>query len=176
MVDTQTLITQILEAFAEVRFPGDDNLAINTYGDEAPALIAEFTGKDDWRSLDPKFLDQAPDGWANALCFFSAAARQFYLPAYLIADLREQLEEQDPAFILTTSLTPNADRERIARIWGGGTMGERARESFDFYSSAQAQVIVDYLFWKLEDRWYDAGIEHALEHYWLPRVLDSNMQ
>ena len=161
---------RICRAFADVGYPGDDNLTDSSYGEEPAALLAEFSGKSDWRALSHSFLDQAPAGWGTALCFFSGEALWFYLPAYLIADLEGGLEIQDPAFILTNSVTPGADRRKIARVWGGGTMGERARESFDRYSPEQVQVVVDYLFWRLEVRGYDPTIEQGLENYWLARM------
>jgi hypothetical protein len=80
------LIDKIVSAFAEVEYPGDDHLT-NSIGDEPEALIDDFRGKTDWRKLAPEFLNQAPDGWGTALAFFSAEALQFYLPAYLIADI-----------------------------------------------------------------------------------------
>ncbi|NIQ08685.1 MAG: hypothetical protein GWO08_01665, partial [Gammaproteobacteria bacterium] len=58
-----SLIEKIEKAFADVEYPGDDNLT-NSYGDEADALVQEFTGKTDWRTCDAGFLDQAPAGWA----------------------------------------------------------------------------------------------------------------
>jgi hypothetical protein len=78
------LIQQIEVAFADVEYPGDPasltlrerDITDSTYGEEPEALKREFTGKKDWRSLDPKFLDQAPEGWRTALCFFSDRAFQ----------------------------------------------------------------------------------------------------
>ena len=55
----------------------------------------------DWQSLSPQFIDGSPDGLASALCFFSHAAFQFYLPAYLIADADGLLERVDPVYFLT---------------------------------------------------------------------------
>ncbi len=86
--DMNALIQKIEQAFANVEYSGDDNLTDSTYGEEPAALIEDFRGKTDWRALDPAFLNQAPDGWGTALSFFSADALRFYLPAYLIADIR----------------------------------------------------------------------------------------
>ena len=164
------LISRIEQAFADVSYPGDDDLTDSTYGEEPAALVIEFRGKTNWRELDPEFLDQAPDGWASALSFFSANALRFYLPAYMIADVLGRLQSSDPAFRLCASLTPLGGRQKIAKFWGGGTMGLRAREEFACYDSRKVLVIVAYLWWKLETiGGHDEMIEQALENYWLER-------
>ena len=164
------LISRIERAFADVAYPGDDDLTDSTYGEEPAALVEEFLEKTDWRQLDDEFIDQAPDGWGSALSFFSDNALRFYLPAYMIADIRGHLNTSDPAFRLCASLTPQAEKRKIAKIWGGGTMGERARAAFDCYDAEKVSVIVDYLWWKLESLGgYDVTIEQALENYWLER-------
>ncbi|MBD1913348.1 MULTISPECIES: DUF6714 family protein [unclassified Leptolyngbya] len=168
------LITKIKQAFANVNYPGDENLTHSTYGDEPAALVTEFCGKTDWQKLDAKFLDQAPDGWGSALSFFSNDALRFYLPAYMIADIRGQLMCSDPSIRLCLSLTPMVEKKKIAKIWGGGTMGERAREEFDRYDAQQVSAIVEYLWWKLESGDdYDLVIEQAMENYWLNREMGS---
>lgn len=164
------LIAKIERAFADVPYPGDADLTDSTYGEEPAALVEEFRGKSDWRKLDAAFLDQAPDGWGSALSFFSGNALRFYLPAYLIADIRGRLEHSDPAVRLCASLTPLGEGRKIARIWGGGTMGERARAEFGRYSAEQVSAIVAYLWWKLEgDSYCDPIVEQAMENYWLIR-------
>ena len=122
---TRELIARIEGAFAAVEYPGDDNLTDSTYGEEPAALVEAFRGKTDWRALDAEFLDQAPDGWASALSFFSGDALRFYLPAYMIADIRGELKSSDPSFRLCSSVTPLGEKKKIAKIWGGGTMGEK---------------------------------------------------
>ena len=168
------LITRIEQAFTDVDYPGDEDLTDSTYGEEPAALVVDFKGKDDWRVLDSDFLDQAPDGWASALSFFSRNALKFYLPAYMIADIRGELMSADPAFRLCMSLTPLGGKQKIAKMWGGGTMGERARAEFDTYDARKVSVIVDYLWWKLDSiGGYDEFIEQALENYWLARNNDG---
>ena len=85
------LVEKIEVAFADVVYPGDDCLT-DSFGEEAEALEVEFRGKTSWKELAPDFLNKAPGGWGSALSFFSAAALQFYLPAYLIADINGSLE------------------------------------------------------------------------------------
>lgn len=160
----------IENAFAGVKYPGDDDLTDSTYGEEPAALVEQFRGKTDWRELDAEFLDQAPDGWSSALSFFSANALRFYLPAYMIADIRGDLASSDPATRLCLCLTPLGEKQKIAKIWGGGTMGDRSRAEFAPYDAQQVSAIVAYLWWKLESLGgHDLLIEQALENYWLER-------
>jgi len=168
------LIEQIQQAFAGAEYPGDDNLTDSAYGEEPAALIEEFTGRTNWQEFDPAFLNQAPDGWGTALSFFSGDALRFYLPAYLIADIRGELDASDPATRLCSSLTPLGEKQKIARAWGGGTMGERARADFAKFSDAQIKAIVAYLRWKLETRSGNRlNIEQAMDNYWLKRLGDT---
>lgn len=166
------LIARIERAFPSTGYPGDDALTDSTYGEEPAALVEDFRGRIDWRTLDAGFLNQAPQGWGSALSFFSDRALRFYLPAYLIADLRGELTSgTDPAFRLSWAVTPSGERQKIARIWGGGTIGERGRQCFDAFDADQVAVIVDYLWWKLDAvGGYDPTIEQALENYWLARA------
>ncbi len=168
------LIQQITLAFNQVPYPGDDHLTDSTYGEEPAALVKDFSGKTNWQDLSPEFLDQAPDGWGTALCFFSGAALWFYLPAYLIADIKGQLFIADPTVRLCMGLTPLGGMQKIAQVWGGGTMAEYARRDFAPYDAQQVQAIVDYLWWRrdIDDTGGDIIVEQALEHYWLERSVD----
>lgn len=170
----KTLVDKIEEAFADVEYPGDDDLTDSTYGEEPAALIEDFRGKVDAKQLDAAFLNQAPDGWGTALSFFSGNALRFYLPAYLIADIQGELTDTDPTSRLCSSLTPLGAKQKISKMWGGGTMGERARADFDKFNTSQVSAVVAYLWWKLETtRRGDPTIEQALENYWMPRASGS---
>ena len=171
---TSNLIQKIELAFADVEHPGDCNLTDSTYGEEPAALTTEFAGKTIWKNLDPEFLDVAPCGWGTALSFFSGEALQFFLPAYLIADLQKQLAHQDPVYRLCSSVTPLVENQKISKMWGGGTMGDHARADFSRFTPEQISVIIDYLWWKLETEGYNPTIEQALENYWLERHESCN--
>ncbi len=166
--DTAALVRQVRVAFADVPYPGDDRLT-DSVGEEPDALIAAFRGRDDWTALDAGFLNQAPDGWGSALAFFSAEALRFYLPAYLIADLEGVLRIADPTTRLCAFVTPMMEGKRLAKFYGGGTLGAHARGQFARFDADQVAAIVAYLWWKLERDGYDPTVEQALENYWLPR-------
>ncbi len=136
-------------------------------------MIEEFSGKTDWESLEDQFLDEAPQGWGSAISFFSGPALKFYLPAYLIADLRDALSHSDPAYRLCAFVTPQVQDQKVARAFGGGTLGDYARANFELFDSRQVRVITSYLQWKLEHEGYNPTIEQALEHYWLPRCEEQ---
>jgi hypothetical protein len=78
----------IRRAFTSAKRPSDGALHESEESDEGSSVLeAHFRDKHDWRTLTPEFLDQAPDGWASPLTFFSDEAFRYFLPAYLIADL-----------------------------------------------------------------------------------------
>ena len=164
------LIAKIDRAFADVAFPGDDDLTNSSYGEEPAALVLAFRGKSDRKQLDAAFLNHAPDGWGTALAFFSGRALQFYLPLYLIADIRGELDRCHPEARLCASLTTAGEKQKISKMWGGGTMGERARADFAPFSPAQVSAVVAYLWWKLAASGGESlMVEQALENYWLER-------
>jgi hypothetical protein len=76
-MDKEGIINLIKEAFGPVEYPGDWCLRGSNEGEEPFLLEKEFKGKNDWSVLDAKFLEQAPDGFGTALCFFSDEAFHF---------------------------------------------------------------------------------------------------
>lgn len=64
-------------------------------------------------------------------------AFRFYIPAFMIADINEKLYHNDPTVRLCWSVTPEYENEKIAEMWGGGTVGQRAKECFDQFSALQ---------------------------------------
>jgi len=172
MVDREALAAQIAKAFAPVEYPGDWCLRGSNEGDEPYLLEKEFKGKTDWRALGAPFLDQAPNGFASALSFFSDEAFHFYLPAYLIADLRGQLDRTEPVYHLTHGLDEGSKGRRInPRRYGERTWFEDARHKFAMFSHEEAAAIVAYLRWKRdEDEIERQRIDEALRNYWNDRA------
>ena len=97
MSDIEDVIEKIQGAFAGNEHPGGRFLQGSFEGCEPYEEVGPFENEKEWRSIDSGFLD----GHANALSFFSEAGFRFFLPAYLISDLRGQLQTADPLFHLT---------------------------------------------------------------------------
>jgi hypothetical protein len=164
-LNKEELILKIIEAFSENEFPGNDDLVIQSYGEEPDLVRNHFVGQDRWNKLTPKFID-----YEGALSFFSDNAFRFYIPAFMIADINEQLENNFPDVRLCSFLIPESENNKIAKKWGGGTMGEKAKECFKHFSDEQANAITTYLYWKLLQDKDNLIIEQALQHYWLKRI------
>ena len=171
MIDPQAVKSQIREAFAKTQYPGDWCLRGSNEGDEPYLVEAAFKGKDDWRTIDASYLDEA-HGYGSALSFFSDEAFHFYLPAYLIAHIDGQLEKNDPAFKLTHGL---CGRDRLKpvnrRRYGERTWLDEARYKFSMFNRQEAAAIVAYLRLIQErDKFYRDEIEESLQNYWLERA------
>ena len=174
MTQREGLIEQILAAFVTAEYPGDENLRNSNEGDEPFLLEEEFKGKKDWTTLDSEFLDRAPDDYSTALSFFSPKAFRFYLPAYLVADLRNQLQRVNLEFCLCHGLAEDTKEGRInPRRYGDLTWFEYVSDRFGNFTRAEYQATVSYLKWKrklaptdLERNWIDS----ALENFWLPQA------
>jgi hypothetical protein len=173
----EALKDQIAAAFADVEYPGDANLRNSDEGTEPFLLETEFKEKRDWASLPAAFIDQAPDGFASALSFFSPEAFRFYLPAYLIADLDGALEHADPVFYLTHGLTNGTKDAPInPQRYGEYTWFEYVTERFAGFSQLEAQAIQAYLAHQREKAptEYERNlIDQALENYWAIRTNKS---
>ncbi len=169
MISNDILAQSIISAFSSVRYPGDDNLTDSAYGPEPAALRKAFRGKTDWRKLDASFIDGAPDGYGSALSFFTRDAFRFFLPSYLLADIRGELSRSDPAASLCIPVTPLSQGRKVAKVWGGGTGGDHASVRFAVFDCKQVLAIVAYLWWCLDRDGYQPTIEQALEHFWLDR-------
>jgi hypothetical protein len=156
------LIQKIVTAFSDAEFPENDHLVNNSYGEE-PALVRHhFFGQNKWNSLSPEFMD-----FDGALSFFSDEAFRFFIPAFMIADINEQLNFNNPAVRLCWAVTPQSENNKIAEVFGGGTIGERAKACFEKFSEEERSAIVSYLKWKLVKDESDLIIAQALKHYWL---------
>lgn len=165
---------QINAAFASVPAPPPWCLSNSREGDEPALLERDFRDKTDWRALTPEFLDWAPDGYASALSFFSDEAFRFYLPAYLLADLRGQLQRADVLFHLTHGVDDESRSKFVnPRRYGNRTWFDAMSHRYSIFDPAQAAAIVGYLRHKIES----ADIEperrraqDALDNYWLSRT------
>ncbi len=176
MMATKTkeqLKTTVKLAFSGVEYPGDWCLSGSNEGEEPVLLKEAFKGKKEWESLEPHFLDSAPNGFASALSFFSAEAFHFYLQAYLIADIDSKLKETDPVYYLTHGLSADSKNERInPKRYGERTWWDAALYKFSIFNQKECQAIVAYLEFKMEngDKFDNPRIKEALENYWYERA------
>ncbi len=185
MIDKEKVIAQIREAFGSNPYPGDAFLQGSHDGCEPYDEVSAFFGKTDWKALDSAMLD----GHYCALNFFSEAGFRFFLPAYLIADLREELRTADPLFHLwhgfaTVSAEISVESKTSRRVSGGKTLvnpnrygamtwSDYARYRLSVFTREEAQAIVAYMTCKRE---HDAmgldtpRIDAALNEFWLNRI------
>ena len=181
----EDVIERIRRAFAGNEHPGGRFLQGSFEGCEPYEEVGPFDKEEDWRSIDAGFLD----GHATALSFFSEAGFRYFLPAYLIADLRGELQTADPLFHLThgfsdrTTEVPAGDRTLVMkhgrsafinpRRYGAMTSHDYARYRLSVFTREEANAIVAFLEFKRDldpdviDR---RAIDAALDSFWLERV------
>ena len=178
----ETVIAVVADAFAATTRPPDPFLVGSRDGCEPAESVAPFHGKD-WRELPADLLD------ANytALSFFSEGGFRYFLPAYLVADVRRQLRTANPAFHLTHGLhgfshTRMVGGESWTRHYGGDvllnprrygaiTSRDHARFRLSVFSREASGAIVAYLRWRAaDDEDERTAIATALETFWLERA------
>jgi hypothetical protein len=191
MYDRDAVITLIHGSFGANEFPGDPFLQGSFEGCEPFDEVGPFRGRSDWRALDAPFLD----GHGAALSFFSEAAFRFFLPAYLVADLREELLSADPLFHLTHGFSETAVRVPVAgrvfvrrsgrsvyinpRRYGAMTAYDHACYRLSVFPREEAAVIVAYLEHKRADDTYGDDTERidgALDLFWRERARSAPTQ
>ena len=184
----EEVIEQIERAFGANPYPGDNFIQGSYEGCEPYEEIQAFIGKTDWRTLDSELLDRR----YAALSFFSEAGFRFFLPSYVIADLREQLRTADPLFHLSHGFTSisavglappsgivhDTGETRLVnpKRYGAMTWADHARCRLSIFTREEAQAIVSYLVYKREHDTLGTNrsrIDAALEKYWLGRAENA---
>ena len=135
------LVREIQEAFANVPYPGDDNISAPTYDDEG--TLEYFAGtKQEGHSVEDLRYHSA------ALSFFTLDAFLYYLPAYVVAVLQDP-EEAD---IIYDSLIFHFNRAASGKI-------------VHLLSPAQRQAMIKYFEYCLseEGEYLDCNLAHALD-------------
>ena len=182
------VIKQIHEAFDANRYPGDSFLQGSFEGCEPYDEVGYFKGKTDWKTLDAEMLDAHYD----ALSFFSEAGFRFFIPAFLIADLEEELRTADPVFHLTGGFLKRSvevytrtgvmnrkhggETPLNPRRYGAISFADYARFRLSVFTKEEAGAIVAYLYCVRERNLpYDYGnqIDTALNTFWLGRVQNA---
>jgi hypothetical protein len=168
----ELLKSQIRNAFANTPPPDPSRLRGSNEGEEPYLLEDEFREVPDWRTLEAGFLDQSPDGFASALSFFSDQAFRYYLPAFLLADLDEQLSHADPLFHLWHGLD-DEKRDQLVnpRRYGELTWLQAISRRFGAFTAAESVAIVAYMrFEAALDDFVRPNVEQALRNFWLPKL------
>lgn len=185
-VGTVDEVVEIIDhAFGGNEYPGDAWLQGSRDGDEPFEECGAFVGQTDWRALAPAFLDQH----YVVLSFFSEAAFRFYLPAFLIADLRDRLQTADPVFHLVGGFSDFAVTHRVdgqefiirsggsqfinPRRYGASRFIDHARQRLSVFCREEASAIVAYLEQVMSrpSRETDRrAIEAGLVGYWRDRA------
>jgi hypothetical protein len=184
MISKEDVINQILAAFGNNEYPGDNFLCGSFEGSESYEETAAFKGKTEWGTLDSGMLD----AHSSALSFFSEGAFRFFLPAYLIADLRGELLTAEPLFHVTgfsvTSIQIPANSRVFTRKGGGSTLmnprrygamtfADYARYRLSVFTREEARAIVAYLNYTREIDIHGINtpqVVEALNVFWLDRA------
>ena len=199
MIRKELVIDQIREAFVATPYPGDQFLQGTFEGCEPYEEVGAFVGKSDWRALESTMLDSH----YCALNFFSEGGFRFFLPAYLIADLREELLTADPLFhlwhgfaIVSAEVPVGPQKFRRdsggmkllnPKRYGAMTWSDYARHRLSVFTREEAKAIVAYMNYKREQDTTGldkARIDAALQEFWLDRaenapaqeILDAHLQ
>ncbi|HXP78522.1 MAG TPA: hypothetical protein VN976_01340 [Verrucomicrobiae bacterium] len=184
----EAVMDQIRDAFVASPYPGDRFLQGTFEGCEPSEEVGAFVGKTDWRVLDSTMLDSH----YSALSFFSDGGFRFFLPAYLIADLREELHTADPLFHLwhgfaATSADVPVGAEIFRRNSGGRTLlnpkrfgamtwSDYARHRLSVFTREEAKAIVAYMIYKRERDTmglHTSQIDTALKEFWFDRAENA---
>jgi hypothetical protein len=188
MIDKDVVVEKIREAFAGNLYPGDPFLQGSFEGCEPYEEVGFFRGKMDWTTIDAEMLD----AHYSALSFFSEAGFRFFLPAYLIADLQEELQTADPLFHLTggfhvsSAEIPTQSRVFIRKTggsvllnpkrYGAITFRDYARFRLSVFTKEEARAIVAYLNYMRDRDIYGINrdqIDAALNSFWLDRAENA---
>jgi hypothetical protein len=186
--DKETVIQIIRDTFGRNEYPGDNFLQGSFEGCEPYEEIEPFKGRTDWQTIEPALLD----GHYSALSFFSEAGLRFFLPAYLIADLQDELQTAEPLFVLTHGFSEVAVEHQTKtrlfirktgrtvllnpRRYGAMTFYDYACFRLSIFTREEAQAIVAYLHYKQDADPYklnQQAIEAALTLYWVERAAKA---
>ena len=188
MPSADDVITRIHAAFGSNEYPGDRWLQGSSEGCEPSEEVGPFVGQTRWQDIAPAMLD----GHYAALSFFSEAGFRFFLPAYLVADLRGQLRTADPLGHLTGGFhtgeveLPVGQRTFVQRYggttllnplrYGAMTMEDYARFRLSIFTREEAVAIVSYLECKRDHEKVTKlrrPIVAALDGFWRGRAAQA---
>ncbi len=188
MGEKEEVIEKIHRAFDGNEFPGERFLQGSHEGSEPYEEVGPFEEKKDWKAIDAAFLD----AHSSALSFFSEAGFRYFLPAYLIADVNDELSSAQPLFHLTSGFFDYTvqlpTKKRVfsmksgrstfvnPRRYGALTSYDYARYRLSIFTREEASAIVAYLKFKRAsdpDGCENDHIDAALKSFWLERELEA---
>jgi uncharacterized protein DUF6714 len=186
--EASEVIEIVRAAFDPDDHPGDRWLQGSFDGCEPYDEIGAFQGLRDWRTLEAAFLDQH----YTALSFFSEAGLRYYIPAYIVADIRKELQTADPVFHLTHGFTDAStsieigDQRFVRTIgrthlinplrYGALTSFDYARYRLSIFCREEATAILAYLEFAHqtpEREFSRSDIERAIAEFWTARAADA---
>ena len=143
-------------------------------------------------SVSPIGRNSTLAGSYDALSFFSEGGFRYFLPSYVIADLKDQLHTADPVFHLTNGFIDKVVKipagQRIyektigksafinPRRYGVMTWHDHARCRLSVFTREEAQAIVVYLEYKRDADSYGLNtetIKAALDCFWRDRAANG---
>ena len=177
------VIAAVYAGFERTEFPGGPFLQGSFDGCEPAEEVGPFTTIEDWRLAEPALLD----AHYCALSFFSEGGFRFFIPAYMVADLRGQLLTADPVFHLThgfsvfsysTTVHDKAMTHRSGgdtllnpRRYGAMTWEDNVRHRMSVFTREEVGAIIEYLtFRRASEEFAPDAIDAALDRFWRPRA------
>ena len=179
-------VIALVDATFTAEYPGDPFLQGSFEGCEPGEEVGAFVGLTEWRTLDAAFLDVH----YTAISFFSEAGFRFFLPAYVVADLRGELMTADPLFGLIHGFSPmevslpaDGVEHRSGgpvllgpRRYGAITWEDASRHRLSVFCREEAAAIVAYLEWRRDTD--DLGLDPpritaALDRFWHERAQSA---
>ena len=181
----ELVIKEIQAAFINNEYPGDNYLQGSFEGSEPFEEIEPFKGQKDWMKIPSQVLDRH----AGALNFFSEAGFRYFLPAYLVADINNELMYADPLFHLIHGFSERSVEHMVEtrvfvrkiginafvnpRRYGGMTFYDYARYRLSIFTREETRAIVAYLKYKMGSDPEDLNNEEiiaALKLFWYERA------
>jgi hypothetical protein len=157
MNSVDAAVREVETAFREIAYPGDERLLHPKLLDDHEIDIRPLRGYTSWRSVPDPVLELENAG----LGALSAAAFQFFLPAYMQWTLKHF--SSSDAFTVDSTIYALAPH---------GSTREFSISKYALFTPAQASAVVAFLrVMAASPSLVDAtAAEEALRTYWLPRL------
>ncbi len=161
------MTAELVEAEIRQAFPAHRPVGLGplSEGDreENIRIRADLAAVTEWTTLSPNVMAEIDRN--SGFGFLTKAAARFYLPAFLMADLRDADLNSDPIDHLCV-FDPNTSTNELT-AWQLSHLRERWGE----LSAEQAMAVCRYLEWRITTRpkGNEGGAIHSLSAYWYQR-------